>query len=140
MAPVLVVAGMASTVPAGPRVVGTDQAGPLRLVEDSSAGAAPTGYALGGRGFLIENDGRLRPVNIPGATGTAPLGINVRGQIVGAYDDRDGVSHGFVRDERGRVTTIDHPRAHGVRDGIAGTIFSAWMRAPATTTVQARTA
>jgi uncharacterized membrane protein len=52
-------------------------------------------------------------VNVPGATGTAPLGIDNHGRIAGAYDDRDGVTHGFLRD-RGRFRTIDHPKARGV--------------------------
>ena len=40
------------------------------------------------------------------------MGINDRGDIAGGYDDGKG-DHGFMRDRRGRITTIDVPGARG---------------------------
>jgi probable HAF family extracellular repeat protein len=83
--------------------------------------ATSQGFTGGGRGFLREPDGEFVPVNVPGATGTFPLDINNHGQIVGAYDDADGVTHGFLL-SAGRFVTIDHPDATGVFNGLAGTV------------------
>jgi uncharacterized membrane protein len=82
----------------------------------------PTGFTAGGRGYLSDR-GRIVPVQVPGSTGTLPFSINARGVIVGVYDDRDGISHGFILDRRG-FRTVDHPRARGVLDGVAGTGLS----------------
>jgi probable HAF family extracellular repeat protein len=63
-------------------------------------------------GFLLDR-GRYTTIEIQGArVETAPLGINDRGDIAGAYDDGKG-DHGFMRDRRGRITTIDVPGARG---------------------------
>ena len=63
-------------------------------------------------GFLLDR-GRYTTIEILGArVETAPLGINDRGDIAGAYDDGKG-DHGFMRDRRGRITTIDVPGARG---------------------------
>ena len=61
-------------------------------------------------GFLLDR-GRYTTLEVPGATvETAPLGINNRGQIVGTA--RGGSpDRGFLRDARGRVTTIRFPAA-----------------------------
>jgi probable HAF family extracellular repeat protein len=82
---------------------------------------APQGYAGGGRGFLRNPGGQFVPVDVSGATGTFPLDINNHGQMVGVYDDADGVSHGFLLTE-GRFVTIDHPDAAGAFAGVAGTV------------------
>jgi uncharacterized membrane protein len=42
---------------------------------------------------------------------TTATGINDREQIVGYYLDAGGTLHGFLRDKKGVVTTIDHPDA-----------------------------
>ena len=44
----------------------------------------------------------------PGATATLPLDINEHGVIVGRYS-KAGVTHGFVRDALGVMTTVDFP-------------------------------
>ena len=81
---------------------------------------AVLGFAAGGQGYLLD-DGRFRPIAVPGATGTLPFGINDRGEIVGTYDDAEGRSHGFVW-ERGRHRTIDAPGATGsTPEGFSGT-------------------
>jgi uncharacterized membrane protein len=48
-------------------------------------------------------------IDVPGAVGTQPSGINSRGQIVGSYDDGQ-TTHGFL-DDSGVFTTIDVPGA-----------------------------
>src|SRR5438093_1446338 len=49
-------------------------------------------------------------IDVPGATLTNAIGINARGQIVGAYADAGGAFHGFLLDG-GTFTTIDVPGA-----------------------------
>jgi probable HAF family extracellular repeat protein len=64
-------------------------------------------------GFLLER-GRLTRFDAPNAgLETSPGSINNCGQIVGDYteDDADATLHGFLRDARGRFTTIDLPGA-----------------------------
>jgi hypothetical protein len=66
-------------------------------------------------GFLLER-GRFTPVAIPcgqeqlAPDGINPIGINVRGQIVGEYLDRRDAGRRFLL-ERGRFTTINVPGA-----------------------------
>ena len=52
-------------------------------------------------------------LDVPGATGTVPQGINDSGNIVGCYDDAKG-RHGFLY-ARGNFTTIDYPGAPNTR-------------------------
>jgi uncharacterized membrane protein len=54
--------------------------------------------------------GKFRTFDIPGSTSTAAYEINNRGEIVGNYTDGNDVQHGYIL-AKGRVTTIDHPRA-----------------------------
>lgn len=49
-------------------------------------------------------------IAFPGATATFPLDINEHGVIVGRYA-KAGVTHGFVRDADGGMTTVDFPGA-----------------------------
>jgi uncharacterized membrane protein len=76
-------------------------------------------------GFLAK-DGLFRTIDHPDAatipappeqiTGTATLGINDRGQVVGVYEGRDRVFRHFVRDRQGRFRIIaDPPGARGDR-------------------------
>jgi uncharacterized membrane protein len=85
-----------------------------------AADESTQGFTGGGSGYLRTPDGDLSPVNVPGATGTLPFGIDSRGKIVGLYDDADGVTHGFIL-EHGEFTTVDHPEANGVLHGLSGT-------------------
>ena len=63
-------------------------------------------------GFLLDR-GRYTTIEICGAlVETAPLGINDRGEMAGAYEDGKS-DRGFMRDRRGRVPTIDVPGAQG---------------------------
>jgi hypothetical protein len=64
-------------------------------------------------GFLLDR-GRYTTFDAPKAgIETDANSINNHGQIVGAYieDDADATYHGFLRDARGRFTTIDLPGA-----------------------------
>ena len=60
-------------------------------------------------GFLREENGRFRPIAVPGAQVTGPFRINDRGQIVGLVADARGV-HGFLW-QHGKATTVDVPGA-----------------------------
>jgi probable HAF family extracellular repeat protein len=61
--------------------------------------------------FLLRN-GTYTPLeDVRGATYTAYLGTNNRGEFAGYYVDDDGTPHGFRRNRRGRFTTIDAPGA-----------------------------
>ena len=69
------------------------------------------GFTGGGQGYMLDHD-RFGGIAVPGATGTLPFGLNDHGQIVGAYDDRQGRTHGFLL-HHGRYHTIDHPDGTG---------------------------
>jgi hypothetical protein len=45
-------------------------------------------------GFLLRDD-KYIAFDVPGAISSNPLAINDDGVIVGAYTDRNGVTHGF---------------------------------------------
>ncbi len=67
-------------------------------------------------GFIRRPDGTTRPLNIPHATGTSPLGINDNGAITGTYYtgthvDINLLIHGFIRTSGGTVRTFDPPKA-----------------------------
>jgi uncharacterized membrane protein len=94
---------------------------PLALGQNTAAAAAQEN-AVGS--FTI--------LDFPGAgvKATTALGINDDGEIVGRYDDAQGVRHGFLRSEDG-FTTINFPGAvvtvaAGINDGgtVAGTYVS----------------
>jgi hypothetical protein len=69
-------------------------------------------------GFLFDR-GVVTTIDHPEATtipaapdeqaGTATTGINDRHEVVGAYQDRDRVGRHFVRDRKGRFTTLEDP-------------------------------
>ena len=77
---------------------------------------------------LFATDFRYVRIDFPNATLTLANGINARGDIVGRYDDADGVTHGFLL-RKGVFSTIDFPgasltapRAISARGDIAGRI------------------
>jgi uncharacterized membrane protein len=75
---------------------------------------------------LFAADYRFTKIDFPGATYTNGNGINARGDIVGRYDDVNGVGHGYLL-RKGVFSTIDFPhasltgpRAINARGDIAG--------------------
>jgi hypothetical protein len=84
----------------------------------ASADPPPAGAGTTSHGLLID-DGVLTPIDHPhaatvprtpdGQTGTATLGVNDRGEILGAYESRDRVVRHFVRDREGLFAIIDDP-------------------------------
>lgn len=67
--------------------------------------------------YLCDRYGAATPldIDIPGARGVFPLGINNRGDIVGMYEEEDGAPsaswpprHGFLREASGAITIIDY--------------------------------
>src|SRR5438445_543991 len=86
----------------------------------------------GRRGFvLIAADYRFVKIDFPDAAATIASGINARGDIVGRYDDVNGVTHGFLL-RKGIFSSIDFPnasftsaRAINARGDIAGRIHDA---------------
>src|SRR5207302_1235136 len=78
----------------------------------------------------LSNPYAFTTIDVPGVFDTEPHGINGAGQIVGAFKDTGGVSHGFLRDAGGAFTTIDIPgatstAAHGTN--AAGHIVGAFV-------------
>jgi probable HAF family extracellular repeat protein len=62
----------------------------------------------------VAAQGTFTTIDVPGATSTAALAINARGDIVGDYTTADGVVHGFLL-RKGEFTTIDVPAATDTR-------------------------
>lgn len=78
-----------------------------------------------------------RPVyqefDVPGSIATYPLSINGGMTITGYYVTKDGVTHGFVRDEDGVITPFDVPGSTSTRpDSInyAGEITGTYIAGP----------
>jgi len=72
-------------------------------------------------GFVKDRGGRVTAFDVPGGSSPVPQGMNDRGDIAGIYLDRDLVQTGFLRDRKGKVTTIDlspiGTKARDVNDG-----------------------
>jgi uncharacterized membrane protein len=90
-------------------------AGPVPAAADpppAAAGNTSHGF-LFGRGAITTIDhpkATTVPATADGQAGTATTGINDRGDVLGAYEDRRGrVIRHFVRDRRGRYTRIPDP-------------------------------
>lgn len=81
----------------------------MGIYSDTSTVLETPGVPL--RGFLNDR-GRYVRLDPPGAVSSQALGINDKGQVVGDYQDADGIFHGYVW-ERGRFRTIDRPGAAG---------------------------
>ncbi len=82
------------------------------------------GYAIDANavihGFLRDPGGVFTLFDAPGVNpgvgnylGTAPQGINARGEIAGVYLGGDFVEHGFLRAPDGKITVFDDP-AEGI--------------------------
>ena len=111
----LAVAGPASAQPGvvPPRALGVDLE--LNATRGSdvlpAAGCGRQAPAASSGNFLL-GKGVYTPLeDVRGATYTAYLGTNDRGEFAGYYVDADGNPHGFRRDRKGRFTTIDAPGA-----------------------------
>jgi hypothetical protein len=89
-------------------------------VSPASADPPPAAAGTTSHGFLVTR-GEFATINHPRATrvpampngqaGTATLGINDRGQILGIYEGRDRVIRHFVSDRRGNFTRIGEARS-----------------------------
>jgi uncharacterized membrane protein len=96
-----------------PRALGID--GGLTAMSGSDLGPSagrgrPAPTATSGN-FLLRK-GIYTPLEeVRGATYTAYLSTNNRGEFAGYYVDAGGTPHGFRRDRKGRFTTIDAPGA-----------------------------
>ncbi len=67
-------------------------------------------FCLGISPPLFAGDYRFVRIDFPNSTYTDVRGINARGDMVGGYDDADGVRHGFLL-RKGIFTSIDVPNA-----------------------------
>lgn len=86
-------------------------------------------------GFTRDRSGKFVSFDAPGAGtgqlyGTIPLGVNVKGEIVGYYTDSNLVFHGFYRDALGNVTDLDpagsvQTFAYSINDN--GDVVGYWM-------------
>lgn len=76
-------------------------------------------------------------IDVPGSSGTFPLDINARGDIVGRYSSA-GRTHGFFRDASGELTTIDFPGASfSVAGGINDSgVIAGWYSLPASPAIR----
>jgi len=88
-------------------------------------------FWLASSSVLIAADYRFVKIDFPDAVATIASGINARGDIVGRYDDVNGVTHGFLL-RKGIFSSIDFPnasftsaRAINARGDIAGRIHDA---------------
>lgn len=62
-------------------------------------------------GFVRSADGTFTPFDAPGP-GTAPLSINLKGEITGVYS-ANGETAGFIRKANGRITSFRAPHSNG---------------------------
>jgi uncharacterized membrane protein len=128
---VIVLAAVAGSAPAGaaeqpPPPAGTRElVGGLGFDHGSRAGVDARRRerpAADASGAFVYRRGRYTPLSaIPGATkGSIHFDINNRGEIAGGFFDagpgedgqpQPGSVHGFVKDRRGNVTTVDVPGA-----------------------------
>jgi probable HAF family extracellular repeat protein len=60
-------------------------------------------------GYILKN-GKLTELQAPGSTFTQALGVNNSDDVVGFYNDANGVTHGFVYDN-GNWETVNGPNA-----------------------------
>ncbi|HYZ31683.1 MAG TPA: hypothetical protein VE684_05295 [Crenalkalicoccus sp.] len=71
------------------------------------------GGSLGEHGFLLDREGHVTTIDVPGASLTEAKGVNNRGDIVGSYlveTDGQVSTHGFLY-HHGQITTLDVPGA-----------------------------
>jgi len=73
------------------------------------------GFALAGAVIAVAGDApkltfTFTKANVPGAVQTGPSGINNAGVVVGAYVDKNSVSHGYILQGK-KLTKLDDPKA-----------------------------
>ncbi len=61
-------------------------------------------------GYLRDGSGGFTAIDVPGGSDTQAIGINLKGAVVGTFDDGTG-EHGFLRSPGGSYTQIDVPGA-----------------------------
>jgi uncharacterized membrane protein len=71
----------------------------------------------------------LAPDTVLGTNFSAATKSNDRGQVVGTYNDNDGIPHGFLLDKEGKLITLDFPTAsdtvcYGINE--SGTVVGYW--------------
>jgi hypothetical protein len=92
----------------------TTPAAAMPLAEATSA-SADTRPRTPLPAFVLDK-GRYTGFDAPGAVmQTAAAAINNLGKIAGGYVDTDVAYHGFLRDRRGRFTTVDVPGARATQ-------------------------
>src|SRR5262245_41292686 len=97
VAAVLVMSVLASTSLASGTITVIDFPGDVPFTSTAVYGINDIGEivgASGGHGFLLSR-GIFTTIDFPGAVATSANGINVRGQIVGLYQDPTGAQHNF---------------------------------------------
>ena len=62
-------------------------------------------------GFLRNKDGTFLSFSYPGANHTFAHAINDKKEVVGAYEDCDGLARGFFRKSDGSMVPLDFPKA-----------------------------
>jgi Protein of unknown function (DUF3466) len=63
---------------------------------------------------FVLDDGKFTSFDVRGAVLTNAYDITNKGQVVGQYYDADdGEQHGFSRDKKGRISTVDFPGVDG---------------------------
>jgi probable HAF family extracellular repeat protein len=85
------------------QATGIDDSGTVVGFEQASPAATTAS------GFILKNN-KLTVLNFPGSTFTQALGINTRGEVVGAYNDANGATHGFTY-RNNRFAQVDAPNA-----------------------------
>jgi probable HAF family extracellular repeat protein len=121
----------------------TTPAAAMPLMEATTT-RADTGPRTPLPAFVLDK-GRYTGFDAPGAVmQTGAAAINNVGKIAGNYVDADGTYHGFLRDRRGRFTTIDMPGAMATQpsdmndlDQVVG-IYSTTARQPQATNANPR--
>jgi uncharacterized membrane protein len=93
---------------------------------------ASTMFCLAVSPMLFAPEYRFVKIDVPGSSSTQARGINARGDIVGSYDDSEGLSHGFLL-RNGVFSVVDFPgdvvtlgaRAINARGDIIGNFLDA---------------
>jgi hypothetical protein len=96
---------------------------PISVPASMHNGATPDGSRIAGRytdlatgqshGYLLDR-GTFIPFDVPGSATTNAWDINPQGDIVGDYQDADGL-HGFLRTEDGDFFRLDFPGSNNTQ-------------------------